>query len=189
MITATSTALEPSELSPDEVTANRRAWLAALRSGNYPQARRALRSGSSFCCLGVAEDVLNCRWEPIRFHDDSATHIASHVAADDHVIDTSLTSLTRTTMRRLGLVHCTPTVAFYRRYANESQAHFNGWAYTTLVGLNDTYRVDLATIADLIEDQGEDWDGGVDAARELAARRARDGVEPNSRLVVLYREP
>jgi hypothetical protein len=28
-------------------------WVAALRSGEYRQGKYALRSGSSFCCLGV----------------------------------------------------------------------------------------------------------------------------------------
>lgn len=28
-------------------------WIAALRSGNYKQAKETLRRGNSFCCLGV----------------------------------------------------------------------------------------------------------------------------------------
>lgn len=35
------------------------AWLAALRSGEYTQGMRALRTGGNgFCCLGVAADLL-----------------------------------------------------------------------------------------------------------------------------------
>lgn len=32
-------------------------WVAALRSGKYPQGRRALRSNEGFCCLGVLCDL------------------------------------------------------------------------------------------------------------------------------------
>ena len=32
-------------------------WVAALRSGEYGQARGRLREGNRFCCLGVACDV------------------------------------------------------------------------------------------------------------------------------------
>ncbi len=34
-----------------------RKWIAALRSGEYPQARRSLRKGDCFCALGVCCDV------------------------------------------------------------------------------------------------------------------------------------
>jgi hypothetical protein len=32
-------------------------WCAALRSGDYQQAKRALRRGDSYCCLGVLCDL------------------------------------------------------------------------------------------------------------------------------------
>lgn len=52
-------------LPPDVVAANRAAWVAALRSGGYAQARQVLRTGDpdapraahGFCCLGVVEDL------------------------------------------------------------------------------------------------------------------------------------
>jgi hypothetical protein len=34
-----------------------REWIAALRSGKYPQARGALQDSDGFCCLGVACDL------------------------------------------------------------------------------------------------------------------------------------
>jgi hypothetical protein len=34
-------------------------WLAALRSGNYRQAKYRLREGNDFCCLGVLCDILS----------------------------------------------------------------------------------------------------------------------------------
>lgn len=33
------------------------AWLAALRSGEYPQSRRNLRDEQGFCCLGVRNEL------------------------------------------------------------------------------------------------------------------------------------
>lgn len=36
---------------------NLAAWIAALRSGEYQQTHRALRSSGGFCCLGVACEV------------------------------------------------------------------------------------------------------------------------------------
>ncbi len=34
-------------------------WLAALRSGQYPQARGRLRSSDGYCCLGVLCDIVD----------------------------------------------------------------------------------------------------------------------------------
>lgn len=50
-------------LSLEEMKANRRKWVAALRSGEYRQDRGQLRSDAGFCCLGVACDVLGYEWE------------------------------------------------------------------------------------------------------------------------------
>jgi hypothetical protein len=39
-------------------------WLAALRSGDYPQGQGTLRSTEGFCCLGVLCDVIDPNgWE------------------------------------------------------------------------------------------------------------------------------
>src|SRR5262245_41276266 len=40
-------------------------WVAALRSGEYLQAREALKSRGAFCCLGVLADVKGAKWEGI----------------------------------------------------------------------------------------------------------------------------
>lgn len=50
----------PQKMNP-EVKAK---WIEALRSGNYQQGRKHLRSlDDKFCCLGVIEDVMGCTWE------------------------------------------------------------------------------------------------------------------------------
>lgn len=181
-MTGTAVTLEPTH---EEVAANRHAWLAALRSGNYRQARRALRTHEGFCCLGVAEDVLDCDWLSIAQYDACGTHLAAH-GDPSGVRDTSLTSLTWTAMTRLGLVQVAPTVVVYQRHA--ARPYLTGWSYTTLVGLNDTYRLSLAAIADVVELQGENWDGSVDRAKRLAARWTDERREPDPRLVVDFRE-
>lgn len=44
--------------TPEEQAANRAKWVAALRSGEFPQGRRRLKSVSGgLCCLGVACEV------------------------------------------------------------------------------------------------------------------------------------
>lgn len=41
------------------------AWVAALRSGKYQQAKSKLNNGKGgFCCLGVAADIKGAKWEP-----------------------------------------------------------------------------------------------------------------------------
>jgi hypothetical protein len=39
------------------VNANAKLWVAALRSGKYPQGRNCLSDGINLCCLGVACEV------------------------------------------------------------------------------------------------------------------------------------
>ena len=41
----------------EELQNNRAKWLAALRSGDYSQAKQKLHCSDGFCCLGVLADV------------------------------------------------------------------------------------------------------------------------------------
>jgi len=41
----------------EEQAANRKKWIAVLRSGEYQQANGKLRDGDKFCCLGIACDI------------------------------------------------------------------------------------------------------------------------------------
>jgi len=44
-----------------------RAWIAALRSGEYSQAQGYLRTETGFCCLGVACHLCDpTKWSPLR---------------------------------------------------------------------------------------------------------------------------
>lgn len=51
--------------SPEQITENRRTWLAALRSGEYTQNIGRLHSDdfTSDCCLGVAHKLADPNWE------------------------------------------------------------------------------------------------------------------------------
>lgn len=42
----------------EEIKENRKAWIAALRSGDYDQTIDALKNRFGFCCLGVACDII-----------------------------------------------------------------------------------------------------------------------------------
>lgn len=42
---------------PKELNENAKKWVAALRSGEYTQAKRQLRTETGMCCLGVACDL------------------------------------------------------------------------------------------------------------------------------------
>ena len=48
---------EPVNASPTRATL-RANWIAALRSGKYKQCKGKLKVGDSYCCLGVACEVL-----------------------------------------------------------------------------------------------------------------------------------
>jgi hypothetical protein len=49
----------------EEQKNNTKKLIAALRSGEYKQTRKALRIGDRFCCLGVAENIRGCKWIPV----------------------------------------------------------------------------------------------------------------------------
>ena len=59
-----------------ELTPVQRQWVEALRSGKYKQAKKALRVGDGFCCLGVLCDLAQQagvgKWEGARFLEQVA---------------------------------------------------------------------------------------------------------------------
>jgi hypothetical protein len=51
-------------LTLEQMKANRKLWVEALRSGKYEQTTGVLRNaGEGRCCLGVACEVLSTQWE------------------------------------------------------------------------------------------------------------------------------
>ena len=62
-------------LTLDEMKANRKLWVDALRSGKYLQARGTLmRRGVGYCCLGVACRVFGLSDDEISKYDN-VTHL------------------------------------------------------------------------------------------------------------------
>lgn len=155
-----------------DVTANRAAWVAALRSGDYAQARGALRVDDGYCCLGVAEDVRGRRWltheefsaeydvDPDVFDD------ATHVSCDADGGDSATTTLSEGTRAWLGLLVDNPDVCYRGRDDGDEP-----YVVSSLVDLNDDERLTFAEIADVVADQPPDWTGGHDTAHADAEAR------------------
>ncbi len=53
----------------EEMTANRAAWVAALRGGKYAQCTNDLKNEKGFCCLGVLADIAGFDWRSISIED------------------------------------------------------------------------------------------------------------------------
>jgi hypothetical protein len=166
-----------------DVAARRAAWLTALRSGAYVQARGALRIGDGYCCLGVAEDVRGATWYALNTDErNGVDHVGTHaVQLGDEVGDVAYTEGTQLTAAGaawLGLASPNPFVAV-RVAAEDYEDDFDWdlgaeqpvrWRARTLADLNDG-GWSLAEVADAIADQPADWTGGQDPARGLAATR------------------
>jgi hypothetical protein len=124
----------------------RRFWIQELRSGKYPQTQGTLRrleprvdlnSGAiwrevGYCCMGVAAE--NCPGVV-------ASPRTSHMMYDDHAA-----RLPDRAADWLGLTLDDPFILYEGESIRLSQ-------------LNDTLRLTLPEIADVIEAQADDWDG------------------------------
>jgi len=169
-----------------DVAAHRAAWLTALRSGDYAQARGALRIGSGFCCLGVAEDVRGATWYALDTDErTSVDHVGTHAVQlgddCDGVAFTEGTQLTAAGVAWLGLAAPSPFVVV-RVAAEDFDDDFDTdldydceeqpvrWRARTLAELNDG-GWSFAEVADAVADQPADWTGGQNQARDLAAAR------------------
>jgi hypothetical protein len=122
-------------------------WIAALRSGQYEQARGGLqrylyrdtetgRIDCGFCCLGVLCDLAShqgvCFWYG---HDAAVTR--------DGEVCTNADSLPKEVMEWAGLEESDPEVPF--PVDDEGQVR-------SLAALNDTYKLNFHRIADIIEE-------------------------------------
>jgi hypothetical protein len=124
----------------EQIRENRQRWVADLRSGRYPQASGCLvrLSDSSeevvgYCCLGVATVGLGLDGP-------------GEVNGDVLMFDNNTTALPNATREALGFEVELPMVLWQGRVAALHQ-------------LNDSCLFTLDEIADVIEDQADDWDG------------------------------
>jgi hypothetical protein len=169
---------EPNEPTIDVAT-NRTRVIEALRSGDYRQTQGTLRATQShltddvkvfgYCCLGVVEAVRGCQWIPEyrenRGNQDTRWHVDERYG--------STTTMSEVARAWLGVVTGDPHVV-YRQ--TRSQPYY----VTTLTTLNDNVGLSLAEIADVIEDQPDDWDGSFDGANREVTRRTALNAEVGS---------
>ena len=129
-------------------------WLNALRSGEYPQARKSLRNGNGFCCLGVLCDIYsketNKSWT--RYDADREVYVPFDELRDkvedlyDYLhMDEEHEILPQSVMNWAGLESGSPEVE-----VNNDEFDGIGSLKIELVSLNDEGGT-FARIADLIE--------------------------------------
>ena len=105
-----------------EVRQHRIAWLKALRSRKYSQAREVLNDGEAFCCLGVACDISGLgEW------DGALDYV---IKTDSRFDEESSTDLSPTMQKWLGI---------------------SGVAQTHAINLNDRTKFSFKQIADHFE--------------------------------------
>jgi len=157
----------------NDVRENRANWIAALRSGNYLQARQALRRLLStepekvgYCCLGVAEDLRGCRWNT---ETSSGNVVYSPVDAENGVATSFTTTLlTPNGEAWLGLQDADPQLPIFEA---------ENWTIQFLSVLNDSGLDEDGTpwtftqIADAVEPLPLDWDGTAEWCRGYVARK------------------
>jgi len=123
-----------------EQLANRKEWVAALRSGKYEQGAGALNADGRFCCLGVACDIfgprLGLEWGPAELEgvlamEGQGAYLPIAVAAE----------LGINTDGRLTV----PVFTFAQDGEEEETS--------SLAGLNDDTYYAFAQIADVVEEQ------------------------------------
>jgi|SRR5579884_178552 len=78
----------------EEQIQNRKKWVAALRSGEYQQCEGTLRSGDSFCCLGVLTDLYlkehNLSWIELDKDEEHAGYYSPSVDASPDLLSSEI---------------------------------------------------------------------------------------------------
>jgi hypothetical protein len=121
-------------------TIERTKWVKALRSGDFPQTRHALRNESGYCCLGVACDI---------FSEELGLDTVRRYINDtkfDTAYDHQSTVLPQNVADFIGLRTREGRFSKYR-HGVEAEGH----EYEALTTLNDD-GVTFEEIADILED-------------------------------------
>lgn len=150
------------KISKAQIKRNRKAWLEALRSGNYKQTKGKLRSrNGAYCCLGVACEVAEVPrvWRDKEYHYGDA-EVLEAMKSDEWHDEASMsdyerydsTGLPRIAREWLGVSEAGPKLA----KPVTVRSIFNGVdeLEDSLIELNDTYGWSFAQIADAIEKNG-----------------------------------
>lgn len=147
------------KISKAQIKRNRKAWLEALRSGNYKQTKGKLRSrNKAFCCLGVACELAGM---PNVYKDGEYTYADPEALEafkkddgwnsidlpEDYYHRYSASGLPKAGQEWLGVKSDGP------RLAKPVEVK-PGVTEDSLIELNDTYGWSFAQIADAIEKNG-----------------------------------
>jgi hypothetical protein len=131
-------------ITEEEQKRNRKAWIAALRSGDYKQTTRRMNRPNedgtlSYCCLGVAEKILNERYPKDLLRIGNGVNLGSTMAL----------ALGINTFGRFQSINDNSNPFNFPLYQDPNP---NGPGISkTLTNLNDWLRWDFNQIADFIE--------------------------------------
>jgi len=119
-------------------------WVEALRSGKYQQGRLSLRNTSNqFCCLGVLCDIAK---------DELGLDWILKEEWSKYQIDNNCTVLPSSLKELIGIGGCLGIIIDATKLSSEYGIP-SDTKYTTLVELNDYWRLSFNQIADILEQQ------------------------------------
>jgi len=119
------------------IVARRKEWVAALRSGRYPQTSNALRDVDGYCCLGVACEISGLgSWNS---YESSSFVFVPHDDADG----AQMAIMPPAVMEYYGVDDGRVPVSYPRRYSG----YVDGYVLSDMNDLGMTF----AQIADIIE--------------------------------------
>ena len=143
-----------------------KAWLAALRSGNYEQTMNLLHDSRGFCCLGVACDVIGGpdAWTPNDAEVGSFTHLGSAFLLPEKIADEM--NFRRLTSVRVSSEEYDELTA-KSKSMNVRRGEGSPWCtyvphethspfFVELTHLNDLAQLSFSDIADFIEKHQEE---------------------------------
>lgn len=123
-----------------QLTENQKAWLAALRSGEYKQTTGVLKDACGYCCLGVAADLA----------------VKAGVCSEDEAFREKLTD-----RRYIARGSLSEEVKEWVGLLSRSGASFEdddgGVEFFSCAGMNDTRGMTFSEIADFLEKHAEHY--------------------------------
>jgi hypothetical protein len=130
-----------------------RVFIAALRSGKFPQIRKVLhREGEGYCCLGVACEVAIKGGVPLK-RESLATSTATMYKVNDFDIES--TALPQAVMAWFGFGESNPLLRVPREVMEQAPPEFgNLWSQGVRIraaSLNDDHGFSFELIADCFE--------------------------------------
>lgn len=142
------------EITPEVKAERMKLWTAALRSGEYPQAKGYLKTDEGFCCLGVACEVAIKNGLDIETNDDNLGYKTTSYGGSEYFENSTLP---REVMEWYGIDKINPSVVYEiteDEVDDDGILLLEGRPFSTEISeLNDTLGFDFNQLADLIDDQ------------------------------------